>query len=333
MSSQTRQLARQSVSAIGLGCMSLSQAYLPVPSEEVGERLLNRALDVGYDHFDTARLYGLGHNETLISRVLKTRRAEVFLASKCGIEFDDGKRRIDCKPATIRKAVENSLKTLGVDHIDLYYLHRRDFETPIEDSVGALSDLKAEGKIGAVGLSEMSAETLRRAYAEHPIAAMQTEYSLWTRNPELGVLETCRELGVAFVAFSPVARGALARGVADPSRLEERDLRKNHPRFTNEHWHKNANVIRQFEALAEQAGVTPAQLALAWVLAQGDHIHAIPGTGSISHLEENFATLDLHIEAKILAQASEIINHDTVSGHRYPEGMRRTIDTEEFPTV
>lgn len=310
--------------------MSLSQAYLPLPSEDDAERLLHRALDLGYDHFDTARLYGLGHNEALLSRVLKTRRDEVFLASKCGIEFDDGNRRIDCKPATIRRAVDRSLTTLGVDHIDLYYLHRRDFDTPIEESVGALAELKAEGKIGAIGLSEMSADTLRRAHAAHPIAAMQTEYSLWTRNPELGVLDTCAELGTAFVAFSPVARGALARGVPDPTRLAEKDLRKNHPRFTAEHWPANRKRIAAFEALADSVGVTPAQLALTWVLSRGDHVHAIPGTGSIPHLEENFATLQLNVPQQVLDQAGAIINHSTISGHRYPEGMRRTIDTEEF---
>ena len=330
MSEQTRLLAGRSLIPIGLGCMSLSQAYFPLPSEADAERLLHHALDIGYDHFDTARLYGRGHNEILLSRVLNTRRDEVFLASKCGIEFDDGKRRIDCKPETIRKAVDKSLITLGVDHIDLYYLHRRDFETPIEESVGALADLKSTGKIGAIGLSEMSAETLRRAHAEHPIAAMQTEYSLWTRNAELGVLEACKDLGVAFVAFSPVARGALARGVPDPSRLDDRDLRKNHPRFTRDHWPINAKLITQFEVLAQQAELTPAQLALAWVLDQGDHIHAIPGTGSIPHLEENFATLNLNIAPDILSRAGELINHSNVSGHRYPQGMRRTIDTEEF---
>ena len=330
MSLAKRTIAGRVLQPIGLGCMSLSQAYFPLPSEAEGERLLHQALDLGYDHFDTARLYGKGHNEALISRVLKTRRDEVFLASKCGIEFDDGKRRIDCKPATIRRAVEKSLKTLGVDHIDLYYLHRRDFDTPIEESVGALADLKAEGKIGAIGLSEMSAQTLRRAHSAHAIAAMQTEYSLWTRNPELGVLETCKQLGVAFVAFSPVARGALASGVPDPSRLEDRDLRKNHPRFTMQHWPVNRSLIDKFETLANDAGVTPAQLSLVWVLSQGDHIHAIPGTGSIAHLKENFAAGNMRVDADVLRRAGDLINQATVSGHRYPEGMRRTIDTEEF---
>lgn len=330
MAFSKRPIAGRMIQPVGLGCMSLSQAYFPLPSEEEGERLLHQALDTGYDHFDTARLYGLGHNEALLARVLKTRRSEVFLASKCGIEFDGGKRRIDCKPETIRCAVEKSLATLGVDHIDLYYLHRRDFDTPIEDSVGALAKLKAEGKIGAIGLSEMSANTLRRAHATHPIAAMQTEYSLWTRNPELGVLETCAQLGVAFVAFSPVARGALARGVPDPARLEDRDLRKNHPRFTETHWPTNAGLIKQFEALSGEAGITPAQLSLLWVLSRGGHIHAIPGTGSISHMQENFETLNVEVAPEILKRASDLINHKTVSGHRYPEGMRKTIDTEEF---
>lgn len=325
-----RELCGRKMNPIGLGCMSLSQAYLPLPSEAEAESLLHRAIDIGYDHFDTARLYGRGHNEMLISRILKTRRDAVFLASKCGIEFDDGNRRIDCKPETIRRAVDKSLTTLGVDYIDLYYLHRRDFNTPIEESVGALSELKREGKIGAIGLSEMSADTLRAAHSAHPIAAMQTEYSLWTRNPELGVLETCKELGVAFVAFSPVARGALAKGVPDPLDLEEKDLRKNHPRFTAEHWSSNAKLIGQFEALAKKADVTPAQLSLSWVLSQGDHIHAIPGTGSIAHLEENLATLDKSLSADTLQQAGELINQSTVSGHRYPERMRKTIDTEDF---
>lgn len=328
-----RTICGRALQPIGLGCMSLSQAYFPLPSEADGERLLHRALDLGYDHFDTARLYGKGHNEALLQRVLKTRRDEVFLASKCGIEFDDGKRRIDCKPATIRRAVDKSLTTLGVDHIDLYYLHRRDFDTPIEESVGALAELKAEGKIGAIGLSEMSAQTLSKAHKAHPIAAMQTEYSLWTRNPELGVLDTCKQLGVAFVAFSPVARGALASGVSDPAGLEDRDLRKNHPRFTNDHWPTNRALINQFETLANEARVTPAQLSLVWVLSQGDHIHAIPGTSSLAHLEENLTAKEMIIDNDVLQRAGDLINQSTVSGHRYPEGMRRTIDTEDFGTA
>lgn len=325
-----RQIAGKDLKPIGLGCMSLSQAYYPLPNEDDGERLLHHALDIGYNHFDTARLYGLGKNEKLLSRVLRSRRDNLFLASKCGIEFDDGKRRIDCQPATIRRAVETSLTTLGADHIDLYYLHRRDFGTPIEDSVGELAALRAEGKIGAIGLSEMSAETLRRAHDEHPVAAMQSEYSLWTRNPELGVLKACAELGVAFVAFSPVARGALARGVTDPVKLEESDLRRKHPRFAAENWSNNIVRIEEFNALSQSAGITPAQLSLGWVLSQGEHVHAIPGTRSVPHLEENFAALDQAISKDVLERAGQIINHNTIAGHRYPEGMRRTIDTEDF---
>jgi aryl-alcohol dehydrogenase-like predicted oxidoreductase len=331
MTLPSRMIAGRALKPIGRGCMSLSQAYFPLPSKGEAERLLYRALDIGYDHFDTARLYGLGHNEALLARVLKTRRDEVFLASKCGIEFDDRKRRIDCKPETIRRAIEKSLTTLGVDHIDLYYLHRRDFDTPIEESVGALADLKTEGKIGAIGLSEMSAETLKNAHAAHPIAAMQTEYSLWTRNPELGVLNACAEPGVAFVAFSPLGRGALARGVSDPAQLDNRDLRKNHPRFTEAHWPTNAALIKQFEVLAQEGGITPAQLSIQWILSRGAHVHAIPGTGSIPHLDENFSTFDAEVSNDLLKRASDLINPFTVSGHRYPEGMRQTIDTEEFP--
>ena len=199
---------------VGLGCMSLSWAYGVPPSDEDGAKLLHRALDLGYDHLDTARIYGLGHNETLIGKTLKDNRDKFFLASKTGIIVDGEKRRIDCKPETIRKACDESLRLLQTDHIDLYYLHRRDFETPIEDSVGTLVELIKEGKIGSIGLSEMSAETLRKASAVHPIAAMQTEYSLWTRNPEIAVLEACKDVGTTFVAFSPVGRGALAAAVA-----------------------------------------------------------------------------------------------------------------------
>ena len=326
-----RKLANQEMTAIGLGCMSLSQAYLPIPGEDVGEKLLHRAIDLGYQHFDTARLYGLGHNEALLSRVLKDRSSEMFLASKCGIEFEDGRRFIDCKPETIRRAVEKSLSTLAVDHIDLYYLHRRDFETPIEESVGTLAELRNEGKIGAIGLSEMSADTLRKAAAETDIAAMQTEYSLWTRNPELGVLDACKEVGAAFVAFSPVARGALAGAVADPGTLQEKDLRKNHPRFLPDNWPANKARIDAFDALASDNGLTSAQLSMAWVLSRGDHVHVIPGTGSIAHLEENFETLTKSVNEDVLEAAGELINHSTIVGHRYPEGMRKTIDTEEFP--
>jgi aryl-alcohol dehydrogenase-like predicted oxidoreductase len=313
--------------------MSLSQAYFPLPTEEDAEKLLHRAIDIGYNHLDSARLYGLGHNEALLSRVLKSRRGDVFITSKCGIEFEDGKRWIECRPKTIRSAVEKSLTTMGVDHIDLYYLHRLDTNTPIEDSVGALGRLKEEGKIGAIGLSEMSADTLRGAAKEHPIAAMQSEYSLWTRNPEIAVLDACRELGTAFVAFSPVARGVLAGAVSDPSQLDDKDLRNKQPRFNQENWTKNLKLVEAYDAIAKREGVTPAQLSLAWVLAQGEHIHAIPGTASLAHLEENFDTLQQSISPSVFDEVSDLINQNTVSGHRYPEAMRKAIDTEEFESA
>ena len=315
---------------VGLGCMSLSWAYGVPPSEEDGAKLLHRALDVGYDHLDTARIYGLGHNETLIGKTLKENRSKFFLASKTGIIVDGDKRRIDCKPATIRTALEESLKCLQTDYIDLYYLHRRDFETPIEDSVGALAELVKEGKIGSIGLSEMSADTLRRASAVHPIAAMQTEYSLWTRNPEIAVLDACREVGATFVAFSPVGRGALANGVRDTDALVDNDLRKGQPRFNAENWPVNLALIDAFNAIATEQGVTPAQLSLAWVLSRGEHIVTIPGTASIAHLEENVARWDWQPDAVTLAKLDALINQRTVAGPRYPDVMQRTIDTEEF---
>ena len=310
--------------------MSLSQGYFPLPSEDNAEKLLHRAIDIGYDHLDSARLYGLGHNEALLSRVLKIRRNEVFITSKCGIEFDEGKRWIDCRPETVRRAVEKSLTTMGVEHIDLYYLHRRDFDTPIEESVGTLGDMITEGKIGAIGLSEMSAKTLNTASKEHAIAAMQSEYSLWTRNPEIAVLETCKKLGTAFVAFSPVARGALAGAVSGPDQLDPKDLRSKQPRFSEVNWEQNQKIISQFNSIAKREGLTPAQLSLAWVLAQGEHVHVIPGTSSISHLEENLATLDKIIEPNVFEKISDLINQSTVAGHRYSDAMRKAIDTEDY---
>jgi aryl-alcohol dehydrogenase-like predicted oxidoreductase len=315
---------------IGLGCMSLSWAYGTPPSDEDGAKLLNRALDLGYDHLDTARIYGLGHNEKLIGNALKGRRQHFFLASKTGIIVEGKDRRVDCKPATIRAACEESLRLLQTDHIDLYYLHRRDFETPIEESVGALAELVKEGKIGSIGLSEMSADTLRKASVIHPIAAMQTEYSLTTRNPELGVLAACAELGTTFVAFSPVARGMLAGELRDPASLPQSDIRRTWPRFVGEDWEHNLALVDQFNAIAAEQGLTPAQLSLAWVNSKGDHVVSIPGTSSISHLEENITRWDWDIPPDVSARLDAIINQRTVAGSRYPANMQRTIDTEDF---
>ena len=326
----TRTINGTPVNTVGLGCMSLSWAYGIPPSAEDGAKLLHRALDVGYNHLDTARIYGLGKNETLIGATLKGRRREFFLASKTGIFVDGDKRRIDCRPEMIRAAIEQSLTLLQTDHIDLYYLHRRDFDTPIEDSVGELARAVEAGKIGSIGLSEMSADTLRKASAVHPIAAMQTEYSPQTRNPELGVLAACAELGTTFVAFSPVGRGSLCGTLRDPATLPEGDLRKSWPRFVGENWTKNLAQIDAFGAIAVDAGVTSAQLALGWVLAQGDHVVAIPGTASIAHLEENIARHDWRPDATVITKVDALINEHTVAGSRYPAAMQRTIDTEEF---
>jgi len=325
-----RTLGGRTVNPVGLGCMSLSWAYGDRPSDEDGIALLHRAIEIGYDHFDTARLYGLGHNETVVGQALKGKRDKVYLASKMGIFASGEKRGIDCHPNTIRAELEKSLTLLQTDHIDLYYMHRRDFTVPIEESVGAMADLVKEGKIGGIGLSEMSADTLRRAASVHPIAAMQTEYSPWTRQAEIAVLEACRALGTTFVAFSPVARGVLANGVRDPQALQEGDIRKTMPRMIGENWLRNLALVDAFNAIAAREDVTPAQLSLAWVLAKGEHIVAIPGTGKMAHLEENIARWDWTIPAAVTAEIDALINQQTVAGHRYSAAMLSAIDTEDF---
>ncbi|MAY20548.1 MAG: aldo/keto reductase [Erythrobacteraceae bacterium] len=324
-----RKLGNRMVHPVGLGCMNLSWAYGDRPPQEYREQLLNRALDIGTDHLDTARIYGLGDNETLIGDTLGGRRDEFFLASKTGIIVDGKRRAIDCHPDTITQQLDISLDLLKTDHIDLYYMHRFDPKVPIADSVGALSRAVEAGKIGGYGVSEWSSAHIREAHAVHPVTAVQSEYSLWTRNPELGPLQTCAELGIAFVAFSPVGRGALCGGL-DPAALGERDLRRTMPRFDDEHWPANAALIAQFSHLAEEAGITPAQLSLAWVLAQGQHVHVIPGTTSIEHLEDNFAAADVTVALDLLEQAGKLINYGTVSGHRYNSEGQASIDSEEF---
>lgn len=326
----THTINGRAVNPVGLGCMSLSWAYGTPPSPEDGAKLLHRALDIGYNNLDTARIYGIGTNEELIGNTLRDRRSEFFLSSKTGIFVEGKGRRIDCRPEVIKAACDESLQKLQTDHIDLYYLHRRDFTVPIEESVGALAELVKAGKIGSIGLSEMSASTVRAAHAVHPIAALQTEYSLTTRNPEIAVLETCKELGITFVAFSPVARGMLSNGVSDPQALLDTDIRKTMPRFVGENWEKNRVLVDGFNALAAKAGVTPAQLSLGWVLAQGDHIVVIPGTSSIDHLEENIARSDWRPSAELCTELSALINRDTITGPRYTDAAQSTIDTEEF---
>ncbi len=330
MTDQTRKIAGTELHPVGLGCMNLSWAYGTPPSPADGARLLSHALDLGYNHLDTARIYGTGQNETLIGETLKGRRGEFFLASKCGIVVDGPRRGVDCSPAAIEQAIEESLRLLQTDRIDLYYMHRFDPKVPIADSVGALARAIEAGKIGAYGVSEWSARHIREAHAVHPVGAVQTEYSLWTRNVELGVLETCRELGITLVAFSPVGRGALAGLLKDPSTLEDGDIRTKMPRFQPANWPHNRTVIERFVELATHAGVTAAQLALAWVLSRGPHVHVIPGTTSIQHLEDNRRAAQLSVAPETLAAADALINEGTVAGHRYHDAIRPTIDTEEF---
>lgn len=325
-----RTIAGKELHPVGLGCMNVSWAYGTPPAHEDCVALLNQALDLGYDHLDTARIYGAGKNEALIAEALKGRRSEFFLASKCGIVVEGPKRGVDCSPEAIRTAIETSLRTLETDYIDLYYMHRFDPKVPIADSVGEFTRAIEAGKIGAYGVSEWSSAHIREAHAVHPVGAVQTEYSLWTRNVELGVLDTCKALGIPFVAFSPVGRGALGGELKDPSTLEEQDLRTKMPRFNAENWPKNLTLIERFAALARQAGVTPAQLALKWVLSRGGNVHVIPGTTNPQHLTDNYHAAGIEVSQAVLDEAGRLINHDTVAGHRYHDAIKPTIDTEEF---
>jgi aryl-alcohol dehydrogenase-like predicted oxidoreductase len=315
---------------MGLGCMNLSHAYGIPPSEDEGLALLRAALDSGVTHFDTATLYGAGRNEELVGRALKGRRDEVVLASKGGMAMLDGVKVIDGRPSTLRQQVDASLSRLGVDHIDLYYLHRWDKTMPIGESVGALSALVDEGKIGAIGLSEVAVARLREAQEVAPITAVQNEYSLWSRNPELGMLSATRETGVALVAFSPVARGFLGDSVREPSELAPKDIRRNMPRFQPEHWSANAALLPAWRELAAEAGCTPAQLALSWLLSRGEHVVPIPGTTSIAHIRENHAAASLTIDDALLVRAGESISTATVSGPRYAPGPAAEVDAETF---
>jgi aryl-alcohol dehydrogenase-like predicted oxidoreductase len=325
-----RQLGPRSVNPVGLGCMSLSWGYGAMPEETDALALLHAALDMGYDHLDTANIYGLGHNETLIGKALKDRRGEYFLATKTGIVIEGPSRGIDCSPEAIRRNIDASLQRLQTDHVDLYYMHRFDPKVPVAEMAGAMGELIAAGKIGGYGVSEWSAAHIREAHAVTPMLAVQTEYSLWSRQAEIAVLDTCRQLGITFVAFSPVARGVLANGVRDPSALDQRDLRRTMPRFNDENWPTNLALATAFNAIAAREGVTPAQLSLGWVLAQGEHILAIPGTTSRDHLAENIARADWAMPPALAAELDALINRHTVAGPRYGPAMQATIDTEEF---
>jgi len=331
---QQRPLGPFTVTAIGLGCMNLSHAYGTPPSPEQGERLLLAALDAGVTLFDTAALYGFGANEKLLGQVLKPHRSRFTLASKggmAGVAFADGvKRVIDGSPLAIRRDCENSLRNLQADVIDLYYLHRWDKQVPIEDSVGAMAELVRAGKVRAVGLSEVSATTLRKAHAVHPIAAVQTEYSLWSRNAEIAVLQACKDIGAAFIAFSPVARGFLCDAPLDIDALPAKDIRRGMPRFAPDNYAANRKLLPAYRQLAQDAGCTPAQLALAWLLHKAPHIIPIPGTTRIDHLQEDLAAAQVQLSLDTVAAVEALINQNTVTGLRYNPQSLSEVDTETF---
>jgi aryl-alcohol dehydrogenase-like predicted oxidoreductase len=331
MSLPRRRIGPLDVSAIGLGCMSLSENYGAPPPPEVAETVLLRALELGIDYFDTAALYGFGENETLLGRVLKPHRGRIVLASKCGVTGVDGRRVVDNRPETLRRTCEESLRRLRTDVIDLYYLHRLDRRVPIEDSIGALADLVRAGKIRCIGLSEMSAATLRRAHAVHPVAAVQSEYSLWTREPEIAVFDACRELGAAFVAFSPLARSFLTGALHDPAaQFEPGDIRLGMPRFQPANFRTNLALLEPYRQIAAEAGCSMAQLALAWVLAKAPFIVPITGTKNPRHLEESVGAAAVSLAPEIVTRLDRLINQRTVAGPRYNETTQKDIDTETF---
>jgi aryl-alcohol dehydrogenase-like predicted oxidoreductase len=314
-----RRLGDLDVSALGLGCMGMSDFYGPA-DDEVSMAVLHRALDIGINFLDTADMYGVGRNEQLLSRLLKTRRSEVVLATKFGnVRAADGALLgIDGSPAYVRRACDASLQRLGVDHIDLYYQHRVDRKVPIEDTVGAMAELVAAGKVRFLGLSEASADTIRRAAKVHPIAAVQTEYSLWTRDVEAEVLPTCRELGIGLVPYSPLGRGFLTGAIAGTAQLDAADWRRQNPRFQDENLSANLALVAAVKALAQARGCSPAQLALAWLLHRGPDIVPIPGTRQIARLEENAAAVALALTPQEDQHLTQLLSQQPVAGTRYP---------------
>jgi aryl-alcohol dehydrogenase-like predicted oxidoreductase len=329
-----RQIGPFSVFPIGLGCMNLSHAYGTPPSAEDGERLLLSALDQGVTLFDTAALYGFGANETLVGRVLKPHRHKFVLASKgamAGVMGEQGMARvINGRPEAIRQNCEDSLRRLQTDVIDLYYLHRWHKAVPIEDSVGAVADLVRAGKVRALGLSEVSAATLLRAHAVHPVVAVQSEYSLTTRNVEIAVLAACRRIGAALVAFSPLGRAFLTGTLQDVVTLDAKDIRRSMPRYAPEHHATNLKLLPAYQALAQQAGCTPAQLALAWLLHQGPDVLPIPGTTSLPHLHEDLGAAPIKLTPQVLAALQALLPPNSVAGARYGAQSQSEVDTEEF---
>jgi aryl-alcohol dehydrogenase-like predicted oxidoreductase len=314
------------VSRIGLGTMAMSGYYLdPDSSDAESIRTIQRALELGVTHIDTAEIYGPYTNEELVGRAIKGRRDRVVVATKFGLVSHSGAGPgvLDSSPANIRAAVEGSLKRLGTDRIDLYYQHRVDPTTPIEDTVGALAELVAEGKILHIGLSEAGPATVRRAHAVHPIAALQTEYSLWTRDPEAELLPLLRELGIGFVPYSPLGHGFLTGTIRSPEELADDDWRKTNPRFTEGNFEKNLRIVDEVQAVASELDATPAQVALAWLLAQGDDIAPIPGTKRVSRVEENTAADGIELSAQQIGRLNDLT---PATGERHEEAQMSTID-------
>jgi aryl-alcohol dehydrogenase-like predicted oxidoreductase len=322
-------LGELEVSAIGLGCMGMSQAYGEADTAE-SERTLHRALDIGVSFLDTANAYGMGHNEKLIGRVLKSRRQEIQLATKFGITLVEGKRGINGHPDQVETRCDESLTRLQTDIIDLYYLHRLDPLVPIEDTVGAMSRLVEKGKVRYLGLSEISSVTLRRAHAVHPISAVQSEYSLWTRDPETHVLPACKELGVGFVPFSPMGRAILTGRITGQESMQgSGDMRTTMPRFQGENLQTNLQLVAKLGLIADGLNISRGQVALAWLLAQGGLIAPIPGTKRVQYLEENAAAADLILSDEVIEQVDQLFSKNNVAGERYTAAVMKSLDRDE----